>query len=419
MEDNVFMVSMYKTCTMLAILLVLTRLKIAKDILHKDKYNKRDLMIIAVVFSILACSTNYIPLRVYGTTVPTIRVIIISGGILFGPLVGISSSIISGIHLFIFDKGCYIVNAEVLSIITAGLISALVYKAIVKWNINEKYKWILGILTGIIVQDISLIYSIEGLRWVYQNSSMTVRDMLILNNSASWAQLPIGIFISVIYDIQSERIQLMNLSKMEQMKSELNKSRLLILQSQINPHFLFNTLNTIGMLTKVNPSEARNLIVRLSKYIRHNLELKGELIDIDEEIDQLKCYIDIQKTRFKDDFEVFYNIDEDIDIKIPSLIIQPLVENALEHGILKSGVRGKINIDIKKESSNKLHIAIENTGIPIEESIIENIKNDNVKRNKVGLYNVDVRLRLMYGKGLNIARLEHGTKIDFYVGGQI
>lgn len=417
MIENVFMVSMYKTCTVLAILLILTRPKVAKEILHREIYTAKDLTVISLVFSILACLTNYIPLKVYGTTVPTIRVIIISGGILFGPVVGISSSIISSIHLWIFDVGCPVVIPEIFSIITAGILSGIAYNAFKKLDINEKYKWIMGIIIGIIVQNMAILYTIRGIRWVTQHGQMTLGEIVRLNNSALFTQLPIGIFVSVINDIQSERIQLMNLSKMEQMKSELNKSRLMILQSQINPHFLFNTLNTIGMLTSVNPKEARSLIVRLSKYIRHNLELKGELINIDEELEQLKCYIDIQKARFEDSFEVFYNIDDDIDIKIPSLIVQPLVENALEHGILKSGSRGKIYIDIHKESTDLIHVSIENTGIPIDQSVIDNINSGNVKRNKVGLYNVHIRLKLMYGKGLNITRLDNGTKIDFYIGG--
>ncbi|RDY26503.1 sensor histidine kinase [Romboutsia weinsteinii] len=418
MIENVFIVSTYKTCTMLAILLVLTRVKLAKDILHREKFTKNDLIIISVVFSILACLTNYIPIEAYGTTVSTIRVIIISGGILFGSFVGISSSIIAGIHLWFFDQGCIVVIPEIASIIIAGILSGMVYNACKTWEVDEKYKWILGIITGIIIQGLSIFYLTKEIQLVLDSNYLTMKEIISLNNSALMTQLPIGIFVSIIIDIQSERVQLMNLSKMAEMKSELNKSKLLILQSQINPHFLFNTLNTIGMLTRINPSEARYLIVRLSKYIRHNLELKGELINISEEIEQLNCYIDIQKTRFRDEFEVFYNIDDDVDIKIPSLIVQPLVENALEHGILKSGSKGKIYIDIHKESEDRIYISIENTGIPIDEKVIENIKNDNVKGNKVGLYNVDVRLKLMYGEGLNIVRLENGTKMDFYVGGQ-
>ncbi|MGL5314861.1 MAG: ATP-binding protein, partial [Peptostreptococcaceae bacterium] len=125
---------------------------------------------------------------------------------------------------------------------------------------------------------------------------------------------------------------------------------------------------------------------------------------------------DIQKIRFEGDFDVAYDIDNSITTKIPSLIIQPLVENALEHGVLKSGQEGDIYILVEQED-DRIHIAIENTGIPIEQNVIDDLDKDTIN-SRIGLKNVHTRLKMIYGKGLTIHKLDNGTKIEFYVGGE-
>ena len=175
-------------------------------------------------------------------------------------------------------------------------------------------------------------------------------------------------------------------------------------------------MNFIFILVRKYPQEARRVIFKLSHYLRYNLELKVGLIDLKQEIEQTKTYLEIEQVRFKDKLEIIYDIDEDINVKIPSLIIQPIVENAIVHGILKSKEKGKLIISIKKYKQNT-HICIENKGIPIEERIIEEINNGQVEENKIGLYNVHCRLKYQYGQGLNITRLDDGTKVEFKVGG--
>lgn len=206
---------------------------------------------------------------------------------------------------------------------------------------------------------------------------------------------------------------LMELSKIEQIKEMANKSEIKALQTQINPHFLFNALNAITSCIRINPDKARELTINLASYLRYNLELNDEFIDIKKELKQVKDYVEIEKARFGNKLNIIYDID-DVDVKIPSLLIQPLVENAIVHGILKDKGTGTVSISVKKHNE-KVKVTIIDNGIGISEDIIERVYSDTMLENKIGLYNVHLRLKLIYGEGLIIKRLDKGTKIEFYI----
>lgn len=206
----------------------------------------------------------------------------------------------------------------------------------------------------------------------------------------------------------------LEIAKIERLKEMANKAEIKALQAQINPHFLFNALNTIVSFIRINPDKARELIINLSTYLRYNLEIGESCVDINKELDQVKAYVEIEKARFGDKLNVVYDIDENIKIKVPSLIIQPLVENSIKHGILKGTGSGCVKVKVQR-NCNGIEISIQDDGIGIDEEIIKNIYKRNMKENKIGLLNVHNRLRLIYGKGLDIQRLDKGTKISFII----
>ncbi len=207
----------------------------------------------------------------------------------------------------------------------------------------------------------------------------------------------------------------LEVSRAEQLREMANKAELRALQSKINPHFLFNALNAISSSIRLNPDTARQLIVNLSRYLRYNIELNDdELIDIRKELYQIKDYIAIEQARFGDKLTVIYNIDEEVNCRIPSLLIQPLVENAIVHGIQPCKGKGVVTISIE-ESGNRVRIAVRDTGNGIDPKVIERVENNEMPGNKIGLLNVHHRVQLLYGEGLIIRRLEPGTEIAFYV----
>ena len=206
----------------------------------------------------------------------------------------------------------------------------------------------------------------------------------------------------------------MEVSRTEQLREMANKAEMRALQSKINPHFLFNALNAISSSIRARPDVARQLIINLSRYLRYNLELNDELIDLRKELHQVQDYIAIEQARFGSKLTVIYDIDDDISVKIPSLLIQPLVENAIVHGIQKCSGKGVVVISVKHQPDG-VKVSVKDTGHGINQETIDRVERNEMPGNKIGLLNVHHRVSLLYGQGLNIRRLEPGTDISFLI----
>ena len=209
----------------------------------------------------------------------------------------------------------------------------------------------------------------------------------------------------------------MEISKVENLISLLKYSELKALQSQINPHFLFNVLNTMTSLIRTNPEKAREVTIDLSNYLRYNLDNNLKSVELIKELNQIDTYIKIEKARFGEKLNIIYDVDESLyNFQIPSLIIQPLVENSIKHGILKKRDKGFVKIIVKKIDKD-IEVAIEDDGVGIEQAVIDNL--DKKIEENIGLKNVHQRLKLLYGEGLNITKLEQGTRIKFKILGGV
>ena len=209
----------------------------------------------------------------------------------------------------------------------------------------------------------------------------------------------------------------MEISKVENLMSLLKYSELKALQSQINPHFLFNVLNTMTSLIRTNPEKAREVTIDLSNYLRYNLDNNLKNVELIKELNQIDTYIKIEKARFGDKLNIIYDVDESLyNFQIPSLIIQPLVENSIKHGILKKRDKGFVKIIVKRIDKD-IEVAIEDDGVGIEQTVIDNL--DKKIEENIGLKNVHQRLKLLYGEGLNITKLEQGTRIKFKILGGV
>jgi len=550
-RGTIFLQLLEQSSLMIVLFIIITKIKGFKYIFQKENYKLKDLLVISLIFTALAILGTYNGIDVQGAIANTRVIAIVSGGVLFGPLVGITSGIISGFHRYIIDMGGITAFPCFISSVFAGILSGFFYK-----KINSRYKGVYGIVCGVISESFSmiLIYLLskphniaigiikkiyipmivgqigigllisivgaikrekeevaamqsklaldianktlpyfrsineeslekicriikdeinsdavsitdknevlayvgvgeEAFKFPYTEISnitkCAIEENEILNIQVKKEESSVSekvdlktamiipltdskgivgtlkIYYTKKYDMSYSKQSLaiglsqiistlMEISKIEKIENEKKKSEIKALQRQINPHFLFNALNTITSFIRINPDKARNLIINLSTYMRYNLEVNDNLIDINKELEQVKAYVEIEKARFGDKLTVLYNIDDNIDAKIPSLTIQPLVENAIIHGIRKNGGCGTVVIGVKKEDGYT-KVWVENNGIPIELDIIKRVYSGEMPENKIGLYNVHLRLKLIYGQGLNIYRLSTGTKMEFYI----
>ncbi|MBK5251044.1 MAG: sensor histidine kinase [Peptostreptococcaceae bacterium] len=206
------------------------------------------------------------------------------------------------------------------------------------------------------------------------------------------------------------------LGMVEYQRKLVAKAELKALQAQINPHFLFNALNTIASFIRTNPDSARNLIFNLCDYIRQNMQISQDEIPLAKEIAHIKSYLAIERARFGNKIDVLFDIDDKLDFKVPPLILQPIVENSIKHGMkgMNDGIKIRISIEAIKDYYN---LVVEDNGIGIDKKIIEYIKKGE-NGQSIGLVNVDKRLKCKYGSnyGLDIvSNREKGTMISIKI----
>lgn len=187
------------------------------------------------------------------------------------------------------------------------------------------------------------------------------------------------------------------------------------LRSQIKPHFLFNALNSIAALCRESPDKAEDVIIQLSQYLRGSFDFKtlDSLTTVKKERELLEAYLNIEKVRFGKRLNTRYEIDESINLSIPPLILQPLVENAVRHGLMACVNGGTVIISIQRDRG-KAVFTIEDTGVGMEPSQVTRLLNQIPDGNGVGIWNINQRLRLIYGTELEIrSQKGSGTVVSF------
>lgn len=194
----------------------------------------------------------------------------------------------------------------------------------------------------------------------------------------------------------------LNIISHEKIEANILDAELRALQAQINPHFLFNTLNLIATLFRIDPQRARHITIQLANFMRFNLSLVSKsLIMLERELEHLEAYIEIIEARFAKRLTINLEVEQGLShVLIPPSTIQPLVENAIEHGLNNVIKDGIVSITIKrKNKSLKIRVADNGVGFT-EEDINELVKHNERETNKggVGLYNVNQRLMSLLGE---------------------
>ncbi|MGB7762015.1 MAG: sensor histidine kinase [Bryobacteraceae bacterium] len=183
-----------------------------------------------------------------------------------------------------------------------------------------------------------------------------------------------------------------NEKKLEEQQRLLVEARLAALTSQINPHFLFNTLNSVSSLIRTDPNQARVMVVKLSKVLRRLLRKHENFSTLREELSFIEDYLAIEVVRFGDKLRFEKDVAEDtLDMLVPSMLLQPLVENSIKHGIGGKIEGGTIRIRTRRGGA-RLNLLVEDDGVGIPEEKLATVLDHGI-----GVSNVHERLKVLFG----------------------
>src|SRR6266436_5432541 len=187
------------------------------------------------------------------------------------------------------------------------------------------------------------------------------------------------------------------------LKAQLAQAQLRALKMQLHPHFLFNTLHSISSLVLEDPPKANSMIARLGDFLRLTVDNSDQqLVTLKEETEFLRCYLDIEQVRFGDRLTVTFELEpQTLSAQVPHLILQPVVENAIQHAIAPRSTRGHINIEAKRLNS-LLRVAISDNGPGIDSNA------NSIGKKCVGLSNVRSRLQQFYGPDFRFELMNAG-----------
>ncbi|GIQ71145.1 hypothetical protein XYCOK13_39690 [Xylanibacillus composti] len=190
------------------------------------------------------------------------------------------------------------------------------------------------------------------------------------------------------------------------------------LQAQIQPHFLYNTLNSIAALSTMDIHKMQRLLEEFSHYLRTSFDFHNtdQVIAVERELALVRSYLYIEKERFGERLQIEWDIDSSISVLLPPLSIQTLVENAVNHGILRKSQGGKLHIQVK-DKRKFVEVAVHDNGAGMPEVLLRQVlSRQPAITSGVGLSNTDRRLKQLYGKGLHIQSAPGlGTSVSFHI----
>ena len=257
------------------------------------------------------------------------------------------------------------------------------------WQVVSRFKvdWLLLLAAApvgleVIRQGIGFRFGTNAI-FFYQPENFLMAALIVLSTVLSVA-IPIKIW-------NTARIE----HRLQEQETLLMTARVDALSNQINPHFLFNTLTSISSLIRSQPETARTLILKLSAMLRRMLRTQEHFVTLREELKSIDEYLDIEAIRFGPTLVIEKDINQNsLDLVIPNMILQPLIENSIKHGIEKKVGGGRIVIKSRREHNHAIIEIIDN-GAGMSDTNVNHTRG-------IGLRNVDERLRVIYGENYHL-----------------
>jgi two-component system LytT family sensor kinase len=209
----------------------------------------------------------------------------------------------------------------------------------------------------------------------------------------------------------------LELAELDQSRARATRAELQFLRAQISPHFLYNALTAIESFVRSDPDRARELLIGFADFTRYTFRSHGQFATLAEELGLLETYLDLERARFGERFNVTLRVaPEVLSVRVPSLILQPIVENAVRHG-LEPRQTGQLEIRLEDAGSDAL-VSVDDDGVGADPARIRRILSGVNGDDGVGLRNVDERLRALYGEGHGLlveTALGAGTRVSLRI----
>ncbi|MBX7218373.1 MAG: histidine kinase [Blastocatellia bacterium] len=346
--------------------------------------------------------------------------IVLIGGFLGGWSVGlwlggVTCAVRVGVHWYLFPETGVMAhtlgNLWGLAAIWAGLVAGLTARLLGIWRFEAGVAFFFGL-----VMD-----GVGGLAMAIAAPQPNLFTHNLMANMLV-SGLALAMVSLLVRSVEAEVSQ----RKAEAAELSRTQSELRALRAQINPHFFFNALNTIRYFVRIDPEAARALLLSLSEVFQRALRA-GDFVPLRSEISYVEAYLSIEKARLDKRLHIIWSLlgtegkIQDtplLDNTVPTLILQPIVENAIIHGIAKKAEGGTLRIAIDQADGNLL-LQVADDGIGIEPNRLEEILHSGQgKGTSIGLKNVDRRLRVMYGEHYKLvikSQPGHGTWVQIKI----
>jgi LytS/YehU family sensor histidine kinase len=196
--------------------------------------------------------------------------------------------------------------------------------------------------------------------------------------------------------------------------SELRTATTTALQAQMEPHFVFNSLNTIASFIRTDPEHARKLVLAFADHLRGRFARPGEFVTLEEELRHVRSYLDLEQARFGSELEVIVDAaPEALAVRLPPLLVQPLVENAVKHGKTDRPLHVLVRARVRR---GKLRVTVRDNGRGIAREAIDRVLEQGVGEGTgLGLASVNLRLTAHYGEGVRLRSFPFGTVVRLEV----
>lgn len=314
--------------------------------------------------------------------------------------------------------------------ILCGILEPEGYEMVTAQSGPEALKLLAGGEWDLVIADVMMprMSGYELSRTIRERFSLTELPLLLLTARVRPEDVYSGFasgandYLSKPVDAWELRARVRVLVHMKRSIADRLRTEAAWLQAQIQPHFLFNTLNSIMALSDFDIEGMRRLMHHFSDYLRASFDFRNseKLVPLRHELGLVRSYIYIEQVRFEGRFEVVWQVDESLELIIPPLSVQPIVENAIRHGLLKRSTPGQMRIEARRldgEGESCSEISVFDDGVGIDADKLRDLLRFEPEHGRgIGLINIDRRLKQLYGHGLQITSVKgEGTKVSFRI----